>query len=187
MITIFSVIVGLLAMLLLVQFGALIEMFEQLKQVRSYLDMEDNPHPLDLGDSVGMTPSALGLPATLDDAEAAVVLFLSDKCSTCVTLATELQQAGLPETMWLVVVPVMGDGARFVATFGLSGDRVLIDPDHAITEAIGIDLTPVALLVESGRLSALQTVPTTRQMYAAISEHGSRPGRPFSRATGSRR
>ncbi|MGH3624547.1 MAG: hypothetical protein ACRDQ5_22630, partial [Sciscionella sp.] len=168
MMTVLAVAVGVLAVVVFIQFGALIEMFEQLKQVRAYLDMEDNPHPLDLGDAVGMTPSTAGLPARLDDIAAATVLFISDKCTTCATLATELKRAGLPEAMWLVVVPVTGDAAKFVATFGLHGERILVDADHSVSSTIGIDVTPVALMIESGRLAGLQTVPTTRQMYAAL-------------------
>jgi len=152
-----------------IQFGAMIEMFEQIRQMRIYLDMVDKPTVLDLGASQGRLASGAGLPANLDAVPRALVLFLSNKCETCRTLAAALDGGALPPHLWVVVVPVLsGDASQFLEDFRLYGDRILVDADHAITDAIGLDITPAAIALEAGRMVEAHTVPTVRQLYASL-------------------
>ncbi|MBO2459002.1 hypothetical protein [Actinomadura violacea] len=162
------IIVCLLAALLFVAFCALVEMFHQLKQMREYLEIEDSPVLMDLGPVQGEAPSAVGLPAELDEARDALVLLLSNKCRTCFTLAAALQGRVRPRKLWVVVVPVLGDAAEFIDMFDLRGERVVVDVGERISGALGIDATPAAVLVRDGRLTKAHSVPSSRQMYAAL-------------------
>lgn len=168
MTTFILILLCVFAVALFIQFGALIEMYEQLKQVRKYLDMVDEPEILDLGLARGLAASAVGLPAELDGVDRAMVLFLSTKCETCRQLAANLHGGSLPPGLWVVVVPVIGDGSDFVAAHELVGEHILVDVDEQITSRIGLDLSPVAVHVEGGKLAKAHTVPTVRQLYAAI-------------------
>ena len=89
---------------LFIQFGALIEMYQQLKQVRHYLEIVDTPTPIALGSLEGARPSDIGLPAALDEAAQAMILFLSNKCETCSIIARSFAGT-LPDGLWVVVVP----------------------------------------------------------------------------------
>jgi len=154
--------------LLFVQMGALVELFQQIKQIRIHLDMVDRPIPLDLGDAKGKFPSELGLPVHLDAASDAVVLFLSNRCGSCHTIASYFEGGALPKRLWIVVVPVTGDGQDFVDSYRLYGDRISIDHGQETVGRLGMDVSPAALLIESGRIEGGQTVPTMRQLYELI-------------------
>lgn len=167
MMTAILVLLVLFAIVMFVGFGALIEMFHQLRQVRAYLEMVDKPTPLDLGASWGVTPSTVGLPEPLDRADFALVLFLSDKCGTCHTLAESLQTQGLPPIMWLVLEPTSGDATDFIERYRL-GERLTVDDDERIAAKLGLTITPAAIAIEHGRMVRAQTVPSTRQLYAAM-------------------
>jgi hypothetical protein len=169
MITVLLILVCLLAVVAFIQFGALIEMFQQLHQVRRHLDMFDTPGPIDLGVSQGLPPSELGLPAQLDGAEQAVVLFLSDKCKGCFDIAATLAGSALPPGLWVMIVPVTGgDASEFVERYLLRGERIMVDLDELVAGRLGLDVTPAALIVKDGRLDAAQTVPSPRQLYAML-------------------
>ncbi|MGI5286146.1 hypothetical protein ACQEVF_22800 [Nonomuraea polychroma] len=167
MTTVLLIVICVLAVVVFIQIGAQVELFEQVKQIRAYLDLEDKPDPVELGSLVGTRPSRYGLPAVLDESDAAVVLFVSNKCETCRNLASALRGGAVPPSMWVVVVPVSGDGNEFITEFELHGERVLLDEEERIVSSIGLDLTPVALHVTDGKLTRAHTVPTVRQMYAA--------------------
>jgi hypothetical protein len=154
---------------LFVQYGALVEMFQQLKQVRGYLDLVDATTPIDLGKIAGANPSAVGLPEALDKVDGALVLFLSNKCETCMVIAQSLAGGILPEKMWLVVVPILSDPTEFLDRYQLRGDRILVD--HGISDRIGLDITPAAILIENGRLAEAHTVPSVRQLYASLPDN----------------
>lgn len=168
MTTVLLALLCLFGVVLFIQLGAMVEMYDQLKQVRTHLNMFDRANPLDLGVSHGLQPSGIGLPEELDHAENAVVLFLSNKCATCFEIAADLGGGNLPPNVWLVIVPVSGDVRMFIKTYGLYGDRILTDEDESIVNALGLDITPSAAIVEKGRLVAARTVPTTRQLYALL-------------------
>ncbi|MET7999350.1 hypothetical protein [Nonomuraea glycinis] len=167
MTTVLLVVVCLLAVVVFIQIGAQVELFEQVRQIRSYLDIEDKPTTVELGTLEGASPSRFGLPPVLDHAEQAMVLFVSDKCETCRTLVSALRGGAVPLSMWVVVVPVRGDGNEFINEFGLHGERVILDDEEHIVGSLGLDLTPVALHIAEGKLTRAHTVPSVRQMYAA--------------------
>ena len=151
-----------------IQMGALIELFEQIKQIRRYLDLEDQATPLELGAIKGTLPSEIGLPHELNEAAHSVVAFLSNRCGTCHAIASYFEGGATPKALWLVVVPVTGDGQDFMESYRLYGDRVLVDRDQQIVGRIGLELSPAALVVRDGRIESAQTVPTIRQLYELL-------------------
>lgn len=163
MTTVLVVIVGLVAVLMFVLLGAQMELFEQVKQIRKFLDLEDRVTHLDL-ELVGAKPSQVGLPSVLDEVASGVILLLSNKCATCQTLATTMQGGRIPSNTWILVVPVTGDGSDFLGAYDLQGDRVLVDRNELIVGRLGINVTPAAIFVQDGRLLRAQTVPSVRHL-----------------------
>ncbi|MGH8910292.1 MAG: hypothetical protein ACRD0K_28310 [Egibacteraceae bacterium] len=162
------VLLCLLGAIVFILLGALVELFKQVQQIRTHLDLVDRPSPLDLGKLRGELASAVGLPASLDDAEAAMVLFLSNACATCRSIAAALRGA-VPQTLWIVVEPVFRDDADlFVEEFQLHGARTLVDQHGRIAGLLGLDITPSAIFIENGRMRRAQTVPSSRQLLAAL-------------------
>jgi thiol-disulfide isomerase/thioredoxin len=162
------VVVCLLAAIVFVQFGALVELYNQVKQIRSTLDLDDSSTPLELGSAQDLPPSSVGLPADLDDASSALVLFLSNTCGTCRSIATALRGA-LPSSMWIVVEPVFEEDAHaFVEQFELHGPKVVIDHDNSIASKLGLNITPVGMLVQKGRLHRAEMVSSPRQVFSMM-------------------
>lgn len=161
------VLLAAFAVVMFIQFGALVEMFHQLRQVRLYLEMVDKPTPLDLGVSMNATPGSVGLPSALDRADFALILFLSDKCGTCHTLAESLRTQGMPSIVWLVMEPTSGDASSFIELYQLR-DRLVVDDGEHIAARLGLTITPAAIAVEHGRMVRAQTVPSVRQLHAAM-------------------
>lgn len=164
------VLVCLLGAMMFVLLGAQVELFRQVQQIREFLDLEDRPAQLDLGKAQGLPASAVGLPAPLDDARSAMVLFLTNKCATCRSIGASLKGA-LPQAMWLIVESLTSDdadGDAFVEEFQLASGRTLVDPGGRIAARLGLDITPSAVFVEDGRLRAAKTVPSSRQMFAML-------------------
>lgn len=160
------VVFGVLVFLLL---GALVELYRSVEQLREHSGLLDRPRPVDLVSS-GIRPSTVGLPAHLDGVPGAVVLFLSDKCATCRSIAAALDGA-VPRDVVLVLdaggAAEAAGGAELTLRYDL-GERVVVDHDRVIADRLGIRITPVAVVVEQGRLVRASTVPSTRQMYALL-------------------
>jgi hypothetical protein len=158
----------LLAVVVFVQLGALVELFKQVEQIRAELSLVDVPTELDLGRARGRPPSAFGLPTALDRQPGALVLFLSTKCSTCASIAAAFRGA-VPLGMWIVVEPIVDDeGDQFVEGFQLAGDRTQVDYGGRIADRLGLDVTPSAVMVADGRMEQARTVPSSRQAFAML-------------------
>ena len=114
MTTVMLVLVGLLAVGLCILLGAFAELFHQVQQIRAQLGMVDRATPLDLGAKRDALASSVGLPAALDDAGEAMVLFLSNRCTTCRAIAHELDGT-VPPGLWIVAEPVTGDDQEAAA------------------------------------------------------------------------
>lgn len=170
MTTILLVLVILLGIGLCILLGALVELFHQVQQIRSQLGMVDRATPLELGVKRDSLASAVGLPATLDDAGDAIVLFLSNRCTTCRAIAQELD-GKVPPGVWIVAEPVTGDDHEaevFLQEFRLDGGRALVDRESQIAEQLDLNVTPSAIFIENGRLRRAQTVPSSRQLSSML-------------------
>jgi hypothetical protein len=160
---------ALLGILVLLLLGAQIEMFRSLQQLREYSGLIDRPSQIELGKARGGRPSDYGLPATLDSAGSWVVLFLSDKCATCRVIASALA-AGMPADLTAVIDAGGADSSsrELAVTYGLDPSRTVVDLNRQIMNRLDLNVTPVGVVVENGRLVRAVTVPSTRQLYTLM-------------------
>lgn len=162
------VIFGLLVVLFvsqLLQFGALIEMFRDIKQLRIVTGAIDIPRVLDLGDRKNLRATEVGLPQVLESRNRGVVLFLSDRCGTCRDLVDRLDGT-LPLDLWLVFeIGRKEDVAIWLQRYQFEDHlQVTVDHDGKIARELGVDISPVAVRVLHGRVYSAQTVPSWRQL-----------------------
>jgi len=174
MATIALIVAGVLALLVAVLFGALAEMYRDIRQMRDAIGILDRPLPIDIGNVAHTSPRAHGLPRALDSAASALVLFLSDRCGTCRQLAAGLSRP-LPDGLWLVLeARSEGSAASFLDRYGLSDEarngRLVLDVAGDIATRIGLQTTPVAFRVENGLLIQATTVPSSRYLVSILPE-----------------
>jgi hypothetical protein len=170
MTTLLLVLVAVLAVGEFLLFGALAEAYRDIRQIRERAGVIDRNAPVDLGPALGQAPSSLGLDPTLDSAVQAVVVYLNDRCGTCRSIVGSL--AGqIPAGMWLVIIADAVDAAfDWLNTDGaMAGSpdaaRVLTSTPEEAEQNLGLLLTPLALVIEHGRLSRAMTIPSVRQFY----------------------
>lgn len=165
--------VAVLALLVALLLAALVEMFRDIRQMRDAVGILDRPLPVDLGPVAGSAPSAYGLPRALDHASSAIVLFLSERCGTCHTLASALPRA-LPSELWVVVEGrTMESTSAFLERYALSanGDgQVIPDPEGEIAHRIGLQTTPLGFRVEDGVFTYATSVPSSRYLNSIMPE-----------------
>ena len=94
MATAMMVAVGVLALVVFVLCGVVYELFRDVRQLRDVAGILDRPLEVEIGTVAGTRPSTHGLPQALDSAASALVLFLSDRCGTCRSLAAGLEPQG---------------------------------------------------------------------------------------------
>jgi hypothetical protein len=165
---------AVLALLVFVLFGALLELYRDVRQLRDVAGILDRPLNVDVGPVTGTRPSTHGLPAALDSAASAIVLFLSERCGTCRSLAAGFEKP-LPVGLWVVLeardVP---SAAAFLESYGLtavtSDRRVVVDVAGEIAGRIGLNTTPVGFRVENGVLTSATTVPSSRYLTSILPE-----------------
>ena len=164
--------VGVLALLVFVLCGVVYELFRDVRQLRDVAGILDRPLHVELGAVAGTRPSSYGLPEALDSAGSALVLFLSDRCSTCRSLAAGLG-SHLPPGLWVVLEARSPDSAaKFIEFYELTrmleGGRLSVDIGDAIAGRIGLDMTPVGFRVEDGRIVNATTVPSQRYLSSIL-------------------
>lgn len=161
--------VGLLALLIFVLFGALIEMYRDIRQLREAAGILDRPLNIDIKSIEGTQPSEYGLPKTLDSAASALLLFLSERCLTCRILAKSLNDS-LPSGLWVVAEARNRESAdAFVRVTNLiTHERVLLDVGGEIAGRMSLNISPVGFRIENGRFVSATTVPSTRYLYSIV-------------------
>lgn len=163
----------LLALIVLVELGAVTELFKQVQQVRSHLRLDDLPDPFQLKQS-GVLASAVGLPGEIDSTESAVVLVLSPNCVTCRQLASALasEHSGLTDRLWILIEPAFDHSVDdFIAQNDIRY-HFMVDTENVVADSLGVDTTPLALIFEQGRVTKAMTVPSPRQMARILKEGG---------------
>jgi hypothetical protein len=164
--------VVVLAVLVFLLFGALLELYQDVRQLRDVAGILDRPLHVELSAVAGTAPSRHGLPQCLDTAAAALVLFLSEKCATCRSLAASLGRS-LPSGLWIVLeAGSTHSAAAFLDSYGFapmtSGGRVSVDVGGNIAARIGLNTTPVGFRIENGVLISATTVPSTRYLTSIL-------------------
>lgn len=166
--------VGVLALLLFVLLGVVIELHRDVRQLRDAAGILDRPLEVELGAVAGARPSDYGFPPSADAAGAAVVLFLSDRCGTCHALARGLNGT-VPPGLWVVLeARSPASAAEFLADYEFdeasTDARLLVDVEGRIASRMGLRTTPVGFRVVNGRFVSATTVPSRRYLTSILSD-----------------
>jgi hypothetical protein len=169
MATVALVAVGLLSLLIFVLFGALLEMYRDIRQLRDAAGILDRPLNVDIRPLEGTRPSEYGLPKALDSVASALLLLLSERCLTCRVIAASLNQS-LPLGLWVVAEARNQQLAEnFVRVTNLiTHDRVMLDIGGEIAGRMGLNLSPVGFRIVNGRFVSATTVPSTRYLHSLL-------------------
>lgn len=172
MVTTVLIFVAILALFVFILFGALLEMFRDVRQLRDVAGILDRPLNIDIGEVKGTNPSVYGLPPLLNSASSAIVLFLSERCATCRSIAAGFERE-LPSGLWLVV----DSGRRSNGSSPLdletlkerdSDERVIVDVGNTIASRIGLETTPVGFRIENGVFVNATTIPSVRYLTSIL-------------------
>lgn len=158
-----SIAVVVIGMGLVVLLSSQVELFRDTRQMREITGLLDEPIKLDLGAAEGVALKNLGLGNGPEDTR--LVLVLSDRCSTCRSLAASLDGA-VPRHLQVVLSNPGGRESELPLAWQL--DRAVDDSDGRIMNALGINTVPAALVAEDGRLVSAQTVPSSRQLHTLL-------------------
>lgn len=145
--------------------AALVEVFRQLAELRTVLNLQDQPTPIGLKAGEIHTDE-IGLPAEIAQEPEAIVIFLSPKCATCLTIA-EAFRGGSPATVWFVL-PGSPVPAMLVEALVDSAGRVIVDEDEAIADRIHLHITPSVLTTSFGAVMRAHAVSSARQVLGLI-------------------
>lgn len=171
MVALMAVLVAVLALLVFVLFGIVVELCRDVRQLRELIGAIDRSHEVVLGDVAGGSPSAYGLPKAIDEESAAIVLFLHESCGTCRALAEGLN-GQVPERLWLVIEARSREAAtQFLERYGLSegpSQRTVIDDGQHFANLLGLDTASVAFRVQMGTFVSASTVPSIRYLHSIL-------------------
>jgi hypothetical protein len=167
-----TIAIAVLALVVFVLCGVVLELFRDVRQLRDAAGILDRPLEVDIGDVAGSRPGSYGLPAPLDSAASALVLFLSDRCGTCRSIAAGLERQ-LPPGVWTVLEARSADSAaKFIESYELApmleDGRLVVDVAGAIAARLGLEVTPVGFRVENGRIVRATTVPSKRYLLSIL-------------------
>lgn len=164
-----TVLVLVLAVLVLVCLFALMDHHRTLEEVRDHLGTGDAPRPLT--HPVGPIPTtAVGLPRWVEEAEHAVVLFLSTTCATCATVARGFGRGPHPDLHVVVRTPTTAVGTQWCAEVGLPADLVTLATDDGIADVFDLRVTPAGFVLRRGGIAVAQTVPSPTQLRALLDQ-----------------
>lgn len=171
--SILLVIVAVLAIGEFLLFGALAEAYRSIRQLTEHPAAAGRYVPVDLGDALSKAPSSVGMPADLDSAVSAFVVYLANHCGTCRTIISSLN-GGIPPGVWLAIIADSPDEAfAWLRDGDLSKDspsarRITVVSPATIEEYFGTNITPLAIEIEHGRLVRAKTVGTVKQFYSLV-------------------
>jgi hypothetical protein len=160
-----AILILIVAVVLLL--GAQIELLEQVKQMRRVFGLEDGSKPIELPEWVGRDASEAGLPELAGESWS-LVLFISNTCATCHTLADGMRGGQLPEHLWVAIANVRDTGHDFQQEFALYGERIIVDESAVIMTKLGLSVTPVGLVLENGKIQRCLTIPSLHQLDIAM-------------------
>jgi hypothetical protein len=155
-----------LAVVVALACAALVEVFRQLKELRTALDLDDVPLPLDLrGTTIRATD--LGLDGALSSLPETIVVVLSTKCATCLAIAHSFA-GGSPGSVWFILQTAEDEPMNLGSILSSSRERLLLDPGGRMCERVGIQVTPSLLTVRFGEVVRAQAVSSVRQVLALV-------------------
>lgn len=154
----------LLALVVTLCCGALLEVFRQLAELRKVLSLDDQPRPLNLV-RPEISLVELGVPSSIGVKAEEIVVFLSGTCATCLAIA-EAFRGGAPESVWFVVAA--NEKHKVVVPLRSSSERLIIDPEGEIAARLGLEIVPTVLTLRFGAAVRAYAVATPRQVMSLI-------------------
>jgi hypothetical protein len=155
----------LFAVVLFLMAGAVLEMHRGLTQVRQQSGVIDSPVALDV-DLPRRLPADDILPPELLGRDRALILILSDHCSTCSTIAEHLNGT-VPDGAWILLAPQTPESGRdWLARHSLGAEpgTVIRDDRGRLTRGLGVNISPAVLRVRKGQAVAAHTLPSARRL-----------------------
>ncbi len=132
---------------------ALLACYEALKQVedlRDYLDLHNDPIPLQLPHDPSRSLCDL-LPSEAVRSADAMLLFLSNRCNSCLAIAQSLAER-IPDNCWVVVERLSETVAPQISNLLERAERVLEDEDGVIAASLGLTTTPAVIRLSFGEV-----------------------------------
>jgi len=167
--------VAILSVAVVLMAAGLVEVYAELTQVRTVLRLQDQPSIIQLS-TLGhefaelMPDPPPGL--DVDTTGESHVLVLSNTCSVCSTIGTDLAETR-PSWAEGLIVLVAADteraGREFLAELGLTGPRRLVDELGTYARQLGIDNSPTVLKILDGRLENAANLTSVRQLRVFMS------------------
>ena len=157
--------VGALSLLILLLFGATMELHRQVLQLRMYIGFVDTTQPVPFNDDF-VAPEDLfrAAPASPNPDAHRALLVLSDGCVTCSDVARRLP-AKLPANLSILLLSHSEeDAATWLLSYGHTlGPQIRSDVDRSVSTDLGIAATPVFVRFAGRRPVAATTLPSGRQ------------------------
>jgi hypothetical protein len=165
-IVLLSIAGGVLAVAVTLCCGALTEVFRQLADIRAVLDLDDKPVSLDLGREP-LRASELGLPESIATMPEAIVVMLSSKCATCLTIAHAFH-GGAPDSVWFLLDAEDHESSPLRINLADSAGRIVSDREGRIAGRLGLEVTPSVLTIRYGDVVRAQAVSSARQVLSLV-------------------
>jgi len=173
--TVASLVLAALAFLAaLLTAAALVEVYGRVQALSAIAGISDQQRTVELK-SLGDKPSLHGLPPDFDD-YSGMLLFVSPRCNTCHEIARSLD-GSYSELRLVITGADPGSCLEWMSTYDLDPEICTIDQGYAIADSIGVDATPLAILLDDGYMTAALTVPTAQtvlEMLGSIQEKATR-------------
>jgi hypothetical protein len=153
-------------------FGALAEAYRDIAQLREATGTVDRLTAVDLGEAYNGLPSAYGLDPSLDLASRALVLFIDKRCGTCKIILSSLNGTLPLGVVLMLFADSEDEGREWLVVNGFAPERLTALPITIVTptwsNGLRVDVTPLAIEIEHGRIARASTVPSARRFYGLI-------------------
>lgn len=161
-----AVVVGVFLALM---FGALVELYRQVDQLRQQAGLVDQTTPVSFDESVTLPELGLPLTDSTRPEERFAILFLSVSCTTCADVARGLPLKRSPNLATVVEAETEEIALGWLDKVHLRADqRVLFDAGSRLATTLGISTTPSAVKFVGTRAVSASTVPSKRQLHEVL-------------------
>jgi len=155
--------VVVLALLVGCLFAALVEMFRQLEQLRENVGIADTARAIEFLRSYPLADLGISVPEDGAQIDRAAIVFLSDSCTTCASVAKSIPRKHTPRLR--VVLHSYDEHAAqgWLSSLGLDAlNTVQFDPTRSAALALGVTVVPCVVKFEDGHAVSAHTMPSGR-------------------------
>lgn len=180
---IFWIVFGLLCILVIIQGFAFLEVLRQLSDVRQTLSAIQGPR--ELGEvSIGQPLPTLTILSAVDLAEVnlsqvigeqpTALVFLHPGCSTCRTIAEQMAEVPVTDTVSDQVLAIVdardtGEAKAFVERFHLQR-LALVDPDGRVARELNVRSKPATVVISHRQVAAAVLITAYRHVHEVLTK-----------------